>query len=392
MLSMCRSSLRKSSTSITSCGRVGVEERRVGVDPEAGRLGLLDGGDGLVEHAHLGHRLVVPVAQAVDVHHPREVAVGLELVQVLGQQHRVGAEEDDLVEVEQPAHDLVDLRVHQRLAAGDRHHRRAALVDGVDRLLDRHPLLEQRCRLLDLAAAGALEVAGEQRLELDQQRELVGPLELLLHQVGAEADALAQGHGHGQDTSFGRVNRMSSGAATDSCALISPRPARRCDELIDKHRRCRRPGRDADRAGAGQPAQVDLVHVVDEVGGAARPLGDLDETTRVGRVGRAHDQNQVTFRGDVAYCRLSVGRGVADVIGTRRAQRREAFSQDAGDLLGLVDGEGRLHDVGDPLGVGDGESCCLGGTLDDHDVAGRFSEGALDLLVPRWPIRKTLSP
>ena len=40
------------------------------------------------------------------------------------------------------ADDLVDLRVHQRLAAGDRHDRRAALLDRADRLLDRHPLLE----------------------------------------------------------------------------------------------------------------------------------------------------------------------------------------------------------------------------------------------------------
>jgi hypothetical protein len=43
--------------------------------------------------------------------------------------------------------DLVDLRVHQRLAAGDRHHRGAALLDRGDRLLHRHPLLEQRGRL-----------------------------------------------------------------------------------------------------------------------------------------------------------------------------------------------------------------------------------------------------
>jgi hypothetical protein len=41
--------------------------------------------------------------------------------------------------------------------------------------------------VLDLAAAGALEVALEQRLELDEQRELVPAAELLLSQVGGHA-------------------------------------------------------------------------------------------------------------------------------------------------------------------------------------------------------------
>ena len=50
---------------------------------------------------------------------------------------------------------------------------RAALLDRGQRLLDRHPLLEHVVRLLDLPAAGALQVAGEQRLKLDQQRELL---------------------------------------------------------------------------------------------------------------------------------------------------------------------------------------------------------------------------
>ena len=85
----------------------------------------------------------------------------------------------------------VDLRVHQRLAAGDGHHRRAALLDRGQRLLDRHPLLEDVVRLLDLAAARALQVAREQRLELDEQRELLVSGQLLAHQVGADAQALA---------------------------------------------------------------------------------------------------------------------------------------------------------------------------------------------------------
>ena len=134
---------------------------------------MLDRVDRALEAALLVDRLVVALLEPVDVHHPGEVAVRLELVQVLGQQQRVRAQEHDLPCGQQLPHDLVDLRVHQRLAAGDGDHRRAALLDRADRLLDRHALLEQRGRLRDLAAAGALEIAGEQRLQLDQQRELL---------------------------------------------------------------------------------------------------------------------------------------------------------------------------------------------------------------------------
>ena len=175
---------------------VGVEERGVRVDLEPGRLGHLDGLDCLVEHALLGDRLVVPLAQPVDVHHPAEVRRRLELVQVLGHKHRVGAEEDELLPLDQLLDDDLDLRVHQRLAAGDRDHRRVGLLDRRDRLLDGHPLLEDARRLLDLPAAIALEVAGEQRLKLDQQRELLIAGQLLLHQVCPDAHADSQWHRH----------------------------------------------------------------------------------------------------------------------------------------------------------------------------------------------------
>jgi len=55
----------------------------------------------------------------------------------------------------------VDLRVHQRLAACERHHRRPALLDRGDGLLHRHPPLELGGRMLDLPAPDALEVARE---------------------------------------------------------------------------------------------------------------------------------------------------------------------------------------------------------------------------------------
>jgi len=49
---------------------------------------------------------------------------------------------------------------------------------------------------LDLPAARALEVAGEQRLQLYQQRELLVAAQLLLHQVCPDAHADGQWHRH----------------------------------------------------------------------------------------------------------------------------------------------------------------------------------------------------
>ena len=123
-----------------------------------------NGGDGLVEDALLRDRLVVTLLQAVDVDREREVRAGLEveLVEPLAHQFGVGAEVDVLLALHQLVDHVVDLRVHQRLAARDRDHGGAALLHRGDRPLDRHPLTQQVRGLLDLAAPVALEVAGEQ--------------------------------------------------------------------------------------------------------------------------------------------------------------------------------------------------------------------------------------
>src|SRR4029077_3899195 len=129
-----------------------------------------------------------------------------------------------LLALDQLGDDLVDLRVHERLPAGDGHHRRAALLDRPDRLVHRHPLLQERVRLLDLPAPGALEVAREQRLQLDQEGELVMARQLLAHQVGPDPQALSQWHGHCARTSLGKLNRMFSVVMTRSQTSTGPRP------------------------------------------------------------------------------------------------------------------------------------------------------------------------
>ena len=58
-------------------------------------------------------------------------------MQLLLEQQRVGAEIDVALARDQRGDDLVDLLVHQRFSARDRHHRRLAFLDGIDALLHR---------------------------------------------------------------------------------------------------------------------------------------------------------------------------------------------------------------------------------------------------------------
>ena len=68
----------------------------------------------------------------IHVHGERQVFAGLKEMQFFLQQQRVGAEINVLLPRHQPFDDLVDFRVHQRLTAGDRNHRRAALFHGLE--------------------------------------------------------------------------------------------------------------------------------------------------------------------------------------------------------------------------------------------------------------------
>ena len=91
-----------------------------------------------------------------------------------------------------PSDDLLDLAVQQRLAAGDRHHRRAAFVHRLEAFRDREPLVQDLVGIVDLAAAGAGEVAAEQRLQHEHERIALDAHEALLGHIGADADHLMQ--------------------------------------------------------------------------------------------------------------------------------------------------------------------------------------------------------
>ena len=177
MWSTFSSSLRKSSTSRTVFG-VSVVRNVVFVFTRKPRsFASCDRLDRLVEDPLALDELVVALAHPVEVHDPREVRRRLEEIHLLLHQDRVRAEEDELLPLDQLLRHHVHFGVHERLTAGNRHHRRAGLVDRVERLLHGHALLEDLLRVLDLPAERAREIALEERLELDEQRELLVALD-----------------------------------------------------------------------------------------------------------------------------------------------------------------------------------------------------------------------
>jgi hypothetical protein len=136
------------------------------------------------------------LAQSVEVDGEEEIRRRLEQMQLLLEQKRVRAERDELLLGDQAFHDLADLTVDQRLAAGNGYHRRTALVGGVEALLDRQTAVEDRIGIVNLAAANASEVATKQRLQHEHERVAFSPQEFLLEDVGANAHFLEKRDSH----------------------------------------------------------------------------------------------------------------------------------------------------------------------------------------------------
>src|SRR5215467_13939359 len=99
------------------------------------------------------------------MHRPGEERARLVEMHLLLEKKRIGAEIDEALLLDQAFDDLRQLLVQQRLAAGDGDDRRAAFLCRVERVLDRDALVQDLGRIVDLAAAGASEVAAKQRLE-----------------------------------------------------------------------------------------------------------------------------------------------------------------------------------------------------------------------------------
>ena len=160
--------------------RIGsVEERRISRDAEAAAEGFFDRIDGNVVSALAANRKVMLFALAVEVHAEGQVLTRLEEMNLFFQQQGVGAEIDIFLARHQALDDLTDLRMHERLAAGDRHHGRSAFVNRAKTFFGRKIFLQNVRRVLNLAASGAGQVAAEQRLEHQHERILLAPGKLL---------------------------------------------------------------------------------------------------------------------------------------------------------------------------------------------------------------------
>src|SRR5271165_5610263 len=128
----------------------------------------------------------------------REEQVGrrLEQIELLLEQQRVGAQRHELLARDDAFDDLADIPVDQRLAAGDRHHRRSAFVDCLEAFFNRQPPIEDRLGIIDLAAPDAGEVAAEQRLQHQDQGIALTPEQLLLEDIGPNLEFLEERYLH----------------------------------------------------------------------------------------------------------------------------------------------------------------------------------------------------
>src|SRR5271166_1961258 len=101
------------------------------------------------------------VTIAIEMDRPGKVGVGVEQSDFLLEQEGVGTEINELFARDKARSDPVDLTMEQRLAAGEHHDWGTAFLDSIEAFVDAQSLIEDRGRIVDLAAAGAGEVAAE---------------------------------------------------------------------------------------------------------------------------------------------------------------------------------------------------------------------------------------
>src|SRR5262245_19403071 len=134
-------------------------------------------------------------------------------MQLLLQQQGVRAKRNELLLGDETPDDIADLAVDQRLAAGDGHHRRAALVSGIEALFDGEPPIENWIGIVDLAATDASQIATKQRLQHEDKWITFAPQELLLEDVSANAHFLEKRLSHSLYVPVCRLNGLINASA-----------------------------------------------------------------------------------------------------------------------------------------------------------------------------------
>src|SRR6202789_4420221 len=159
-------------------------------------LGQFNGRNRLVVNPFLTDRLVVALPIAVQMNRERKVRGGLVLIDVLGEQNRVRAEIDELLARDDAGDDLRHFLVDERFTARNGYDGRAALVDRAHRILDADPLLKDFLRVIDLAAAGAGEIALEQRFQHEHEWIALVAAQLAPRDIAGDLVHLQEWNGH----------------------------------------------------------------------------------------------------------------------------------------------------------------------------------------------------
>ena|SRR5207248_6834611 len=139
------------------------------------------------------------LALAVEVNAESQILRGLEEMDFLFEQQRIAAQVDVLLASNQAFNDFRDLRMQQWLAAGDRHHGRAALVHGLEALFRRELALKDVRGILNLAASGAGQVAAEQRLKHQDERVLLASGKFLPDNIAGHRPHLRNRNTHSKN-------------------------------------------------------------------------------------------------------------------------------------------------------------------------------------------------
>src|SRR5205807_8205665 len=119
-----------------------------------------------------------------------QVFAGTEQVDLFLEQQSVGAEINVFTAGDQSFDDLRDLRMHERLAAGNADHGSAAFLNSAEAFLRGEVFLENMGRILDLAAACAGEITAEERLQHQHKRIPFASRKPLLQDVACHSPHL----------------------------------------------------------------------------------------------------------------------------------------------------------------------------------------------------------
>ncbi len=127
---------------------------------------------------------------------------------------------------EQTGDEFFDLRINQRFATTDGNHRRITFNCGLEALFQRHHVLERRGVFADASAAGAGQVAGVQRFELQDHRELGRLAQFVLDDVAGNFFRQREWESHrfyrAKANCLGVSTGNADGAALGGPAFMSP--------------------------------------------------------------------------------------------------------------------------------------------------------------------------